>query len=93
MCADVLIENCFLAESFPALRTDEWLLTAVNSEMLVQYGSLPERSVAIYARKRFFVRVNPNVLREMTLLPETFPTVRTTVGPRIRVYSLVLEQR
>lgn len=62
MCADVLVEDGLLAEVFPALRALIWLLTRVDSQMLVENGSLAEGSLAVHAGVRLFVGMNPEML-------------------------------
>ena len=58
VCADVLIQDRLLTEVFSALRTLVWLLTRVDAQMLVEDGTLSERTLAAYASERLLVRVN-----------------------------------
>lgn len=62
--------------------------------MLVEYGPLPECSLAERTNKGFFVRVDAQVLRQVGLLAEPFATLdgRATVRPGIGVDPLVLQQ-
>ena len=65
MGADVLIKDGLLAELFATFRARKWLLTTMNSDVLVQYGTLPKAAWTVGASERFFVGVYPEVLRKV----------------------------
>lgn len=92
MCADVLIEDGLLPEVFPALGTLVWLLTRMDSQVLIKYCPLTKRPFTVYACVRFLIGVDPQVLRQVRLLAESLTAFRTTVGSAIRVYPFMLEK-
>lgn len=92
MCADVLIEDGLLPEVFPALGTLVWLLTRMDSQVLIKYCSLTKRPFTVYACVRFLIGVDPQMLGQMGLLAEPLTTFWTTVGSTVGVYPFVLEK-
>lgn len=95
MRADVLVQNGFLAKLFPTirLRTPVRPLTAVDAQVLVEDGALPERPGAEHTGERLLVGVDAEMLRQVRLLAELLPAFGTAVGTRVRVDPLVLQER
>lgn len=60
---------------------------------LIQNGSLAEEARTVHAAEGLFVRVNPQMLREMRLLAEALATLRAGIRPGLDVYAAVLQQR
>lgn len=60
--------------------------------MLVQYRALPEVPAAVDAAVGLLVRVDPEVLGQVGLLPEPLPALGTRVRSGLDVYAAVLQQ-
>jgi len=60
--------------------------------MLVEDGTLPECTLAVYASIRLLVSMYAQMLREMGLLTEPLAALRTSVRPAVCVDPLVLQQ-
>lgn len=60
--------------------------------MLVEDGTLPERTFAVYASVRLLVSMYAQMLREMGLLTKPLAAFRTPVRPAVCVDPLVLQQ-
>lgn len=59
---------------------------------LVENGSLAEEAWTVHAAEGLLVRMDPQMLREMGLLAESFAALGTGIGSRFDVYAAMLEQ-